>query len=567
MTKISIYQVFTRLFGNKTTDTKYNGWLKQNGTGKFNDFNDTALQAIKKLGVTHIWYTGIIEHATCEEFSKHGLKAQNPLVVKGKAGSPYAITDYFDVNAYLAEDIANRMQEFEDLISRTHKNGLKAIIDFVPNHVARQYGSDVKPEADFGLNDDTSTAFSPQNNYYYIPGEPLHVAQGMGTNVGDLLQEPLKEYPAKATGNDQFHAYPSINDWYETVKLNYGVDYQGGMHKHFNPVPPLWNQMYEILDFWCSKNVDGIRCDMAEMVPVEFWEFIIKKIKAKYPKIIFIAEVYDPNQYHSYINTGGFDYLYDKVGLYDCLRAVISQDAPAHDITNCWQALGGIDAHMLKFLENHDEHRIAAPQFAGNAFYALPAMFVSATISTGPIMTYFGQEVGEPAYGEVGYSGDDGKTTIFDFYKVPEHQKWMNGGKFDGQLLSEEQKELRTTYEKLLNFCISSKAIAKGSFYDLMWVNHFEGGPDTRFIFAFLRYEKEEKLLVVVNFNKYEKQLFRLRIPGDAQNILGIKEQSSIDLIDQFSAYKKEGILVETLENGGVGLELEPLQSCVFSIT
>lgn len=76
--------------------------------------------------------------------------------------------------------------------------------------------------------------------------------------------EAYKEYPAKATGNNRFDAYPNINDWYETVKLNYGIDYQNGNTPHFNPIPDTWTKMLDILLFWAGKNIDGFRCDMAE---------------------------------------------------------------------------------------------------------------------------------------------------------------------------------------------------------------------------------------------------------------------------------------------------------------
>ena len=527
-----------------------------------NDFTDKALQSIKKLGITHIWYTGIIEHATCESYPNHKIKNQHPSVVKGRAGSPYAITDYYDVNPYLAQNIDDRMVEFEQLIGRTQKNGLKAIIDFVPNHVARQYGSDVFPDKDFGISDDKTKAFLPSNDFYYIPDKSLVLADGMGSLIDGEQVGEYVEFPARATGNDRFDATPTIDDWYETVKLNYGVDYCGGGKKHFAPVPPLWDKMVAILQFWCSKNVDGFRCDMVEMVPVEFWAYAIKKIKDDYPNTIFIAEVYNPDKYNSYLGQGGFDYLYDKVGLYDCLRDIICCDRPAHDITMCWKNLGGIDSKMLRFIENHDEQRIASGFFAGNANYALPAMFVSATLNTGPVMVYFGQEVGEPATGKTGYSGNDGRTTIFDFYNVPEHQKWMNGGKFDGGRLSVGQKKLRNAYAKILNFSISSKAVSNGKFYDLMWANHFDGGPDTRYVYAYLRYFNDERLLVVVNFNKTEGQRFKLKIPEHAFNEMGFLHDSVIKLKDVFSeVFIEDTTLFEAVDNG-IEFNMGPLMFC-----
>ncbi|MBI9067526.1 MAG: alpha-amylase family protein [Salinivirgaceae bacterium] len=565
MQKISIYQVFTRLFGVKNIKPKLNGGLTDNGVGKMADFTNKALSEIKNLGITHIWYTGIIEHATCESYPDFNIKGQHPSVVKGKAGSPYAITDYFDVNPYLAKDVAGRMKEFELLVKRSHANGLKVIIDFVPNHVAREYHSDVFPEKDFGLNDNKQMNFSPANDFYYMDGE-LHIEEGMGTNIGHATIEKYTEIPAKATGNDQFTEFPTINDWYETVKLNYGVDYLDNKKQHFDPVPPLWDKMVAILRYWAAKNVDAFRCDMAEMVPVEFWNYAIGAIKSEFPDIMFIAEVYNPNLYDSYINQGGFDYLYDKVGLYDTLRNIIQYDAPAHAITESWQSLNGIDAKMLRFLENHDEHRFASKEFGNNPFNALPAMVLSATMHKGPIMIYFGQELGEPAIGESGYSGDDGKTTIFDFYHVPEYQKWFNGGKFTLDKLSEDQIKLREFYSNLLNLSISNEAISEGEFYDLMWVNNFEGGPDTSKIYAFLRYTIHEVLLVVVNFDMMNAHDFKLRIPNHAIELMKINSNKyfqASDLLNTDNALRfNMGVAIEF----GIHISLNPSIGCIYRL-
>ena len=136
----------TRLFGNQTTTNKAYGTLEENGVGKFNDINETALKGIKELGTTHVWFTGVLEHATLSDNTKLGIPLDDADVVKGRAGSPYAIKDYYDVNPDLAVDIKNRVQEFEQLINRTHAQGMKVIIDFVPNHVARFYKSEAKPE-------------------------------------------------------------------------------------------------------------------------------------------------------------------------------------------------------------------------------------------------------------------------------------------------------------------------------------------------------------------------------------------------------------------------------------
>lgn len=521
--KLIIYQVLPRLFGNTSTTNKIYGSIEENGVGKMNDINDIALQAIKAMGFTHIWYTGIIEHATMTDYTEYGIANDDPDVVKGRAGSPYAIKDYYDVSPDLAVDVPNRMNEFERLVERTHANGLKVIIDFVPNHVARTYASDSKPPRvrDFGEFDETNKAFDPQNDFYYTPGQAFVVPPSYNPG-GDEFKSPLKdgcfdENPAKATGNDVFSATPSINDWFETIKLNYGVDYLDGRKTYFDPIPPVWHKMYDILHYWASKGVDGFRCDMVEMVPVEFWAWVIPKINIKYPYSIFIGEAYDASKYSTYIFKGRFDYLYDKVGLYDGLKRLIrdEQYATIWDINFVWtNESRNFPERMLRFLENHDEVRIASSDFAGNPWYAVPGMIVAATLSTGPVMVYFGQEVGEPATGSEGFSGNDGRTTIFDYWGVPEYQKWLNGGKFDGGQLSDEQKQLRGFYSKLLNAAGKSEAISQGKFYELMLLNRHEGSGFDERTYAYLRYIDSQRILVLVNFNRFDKDLY-VKLPPE----------------------------------------------------
>lgn len=527
--KIIIYQVFTRLFGNGNPRCKTNGSLDENGCGKMADFTAKALGEIKRLGATHIWYTGIIEHATQTNYSRYGIRPDHPAVVKGKAGSPYAIKDYYDVDPDLATSIPDRMKEFENLVKRSHKAELKVIIDFVPNHVARQYGSDTKPAgvADLGEQDDVNLAFSPNNNFYYIPGTKLEGNIDLHRGAA----EPYIEFPAKATGNDRFDAWPGINDWYETVKLNYGVDYMNGRSTHFDPIPDTWNKMLDILLFWASKGIDGFRCDMAEMVPVEFWGWVIPQVKAQYPNLIFIAEVYNPAEYRNYIFNGHFDYLYDKVGLYDTVRAVMCNQAAANTISYCWQSLEGIQSHMLNFLENHDEQRIASYFFAGDHRPGIPGMIVSAMMNTNPVMIYSGQELGEPGMDEEGFSGRDGRTTIFDYWSVESLRKWINDWKFDGAGLTHEQRELREKYARILNVAKSEQAITQGAFFDLMYANSRNPYFNSNSQYAFMRKYRNEVVLIVVNFDKSE-QTVRVKIPSDAFLTLGFDDNKAATLTD-----------------------------------
>jgi glycosidase len=527
--KIIIYQVFTRLFGNVCPTRKHNGSLRDNGCGKLADFTPRALQAIRHLGATHIWYTGIIEHATQTHYDRYNIRPDHPAVVKGKAGSPYAIKDYYDIDPDLARDVPHRMEEFEALVKRTHEAGLKMIIDFVPNHVARQYNSDAQPRGTLALgeHDDSSHAFDPQNNFYYIPGSPLQGEIDLCQNA----PEPYVEFPAKATGNDRFDAWPTVNDWYETVKLNYGVDYCGGRVCHFEPTPDTWIKMRDILLFWAGKGIDGFRCDMAEMVPVAFWSWVIPQVKDAHPDIVFIAEVYNPNEYRNYIYQGHFDYLYDKVGLYDTLRGITCGMESATAITSRWQSLDDIHDHMLNFLENHDEQRIASDFFAGSGVKGRPAMIVSATLQTSPVMVYFGQELGERGMDEEGFSGRDGRTTIFDYWTVDSVSRWVHGGRFDDALLTDEERALRAFYVRLLNLCNEEPAIREGQFFDLTYANLTGCDFNEHRQFAYLRKKDEDLLLIAVNFDGHPVES-GICIPAHAFDFLGIKASESAQAVD-----------------------------------
>ena len=496
MAKPIIYQLIPRLFTNYCASPVRNGSIIQNGSGKLNAITPEILKQIKALGVSHVWYTGVIEHAHVADYTRYGIKQSNPHVVKGRAGSPYAITDYYDIDPDLSEDVEHRMQEFEALVKRTHQAGMKVIIDFVPNHVGREYSSDAKPRGirDLGEGDDTNMFFSPRNNFYYITRQkfsPIEVNLGEG-------KEEYVEFPAKASGNDCFTAYPGKCDWYDTVKLNYGVDPWNG-EKRFDPIPPTWFKMLHILRYWAAKGVDGFRCDMAHMVPLEFWHWAISLVRDKYPQMIFIAEIYDVNLYRPFIEVGGFDYLYDKVTLYDTLFGIDRNNVSAANITSCWQSVEGISSHMLNFLENHDEVRYASPFYAGDANKVIAPLVVSSMINTGAMMIYAGQELGEDAAGEAGYSGNDGRTTIFDYWVIPTIQKWLNGGKCDSALLSADELKLRDTYAKILHIC-KERAITEGDFFDLMYVNYDNPDFDPHKHYAFIRRYANTMLLIAVNF-------------------------------------------------------------------
>ncbi|MBO5602985.1 MAG: alpha-amylase [Prevotella sp.] len=529
--KVIIYQVLPRLFGNKNTTNRRWGSIQENGCGKMNDFSTSVLRHIKDMGVTHIWYTGVIRHATVTDYSSFGIPRQHPEVVKGKAGSPYAITDYYDIDPNLAEDVDHRMEEFEALIARTHEAGLKVIMDFVPNHVAREYKSICKPARvkDLGENDHKENHFDIRNNFYYCWGQPLVLPHIAGQ------QQVYTEIPAKATGNDRFTNTPDRNDWYETVKLNYGIDYcdAGGRSEHFLPIPDTWNKMTDILLFWASKGIDAFRCDMAEMVPPAFWTWAIDKVNFRYPHIRFIGEVYDPQQYRTYLSAG-FDWLYDKVGMYDSVKDIIRGQRWASDITWQWQQTDDIGEHMLYFLENHDEQRIASDFFAADARKGIPGMMVMAWLQRNPVMLYAGQEYGEQGMDEEGFSGHDGRTTIFDYWCV----KTLLHGYFQRRKMSLAERSMENSYLQILKIASEERAIREGAFFDLMYAQ--SDAFDRVHLFTFLRKAGEETLLVVVNFSDEERQTM-IRIPRHAVDFLQMKTGAirAVDLLD-----KSEQLLV-----------------------
>ena len=549
-----VYQVFTRLFGNTNTNNKPWGTLEENGVGKFNDFTDKALAEIKDLGVTHIWYTGVPHHGVITDYSKYGISNDDPDVVKGRAGSPYAVKDYYNVNPDLAENVENRLQEFEALIERSHNAGLKVLIDIVPNHVARNYQSLTNPEGttDFGAEDDKTVTYKVNNNFYYNPGESFKVPnwengyQPLGGENHPKADGKFEEIPAKWTGNGSRASQPNMNDWYETVKVNYGINPEGqkdfdelpegfdneDYKAHYNfwkdkTVPSSWVKFKDIALYWTAKGVDGFRFDMAEMVPVEFWSYMNSHIKMKNPNAFLLAEVYQPHLYRAYIKKGKMDYLYDKVQLYDTLKHVMQGHGSTYNIPPIQEDLKDIEHHMLHFLENHDEQRIASTDFAGNAEKGKPAMVVSATISTSPTMVYFGQEFGEKAEEDLGF-GDPTRTSIFDYGSVPSVVRWVNNKQFDSGQSTEDEKVLRDFYKRLLNFTITSEALM-GDYQDLQHYNqqHTEWYNDK--VLSFARWSEDEKLIVISNFN--------------AENTYGFELQKEQNLINSILFLEKTTLL------------------------
>lgn len=520
MEKLIIYQAFPRIFTNTNDSCVPSGTYEQNGSGKLRDLTLKLLRSLKDMGVNTIWLTGIIEMATKTAFDDGRIPADNPNVVKGEAGSPYAIKDYYDVAPSLATETGRRMKEFEATVRRVHSAGLKLIIDFVPNHTARVYHSDSAPVGieDFGAGDDISKFFARDNNYYYISNQRF----APSFDIAHPGTQPYVEFPAKATGNDCFTAFCGETDWYETVKLNYGWD-PGDWSTHYDPVPDTWLKMLHILRFWAAKGVDGFRCDMVFMVPREFWHWAIPQVKKDYPGVIFIGEIYDVDAYRPFLEYCCFDYLYDKVNLYDTLKGIECNNMSAAQLSSCWQRVDGIGDLMLNFLENHDEVRFASREFADNPAKAVPFLVVSAMISRGPFMIYYGQELGEMALDNEGFAGDNNRSTIFDYWSYDTLRRWYDNGRCSTRRLTPHEKWLRSVYSRVLNLCNSLEAVREGNFFDLMYVNLRNPKFDPHRQFAFIRYSDSEAYLFVVNFDSKAANI-GVNIPDLAFGMAGIKE-------------------------------------------
>ncbi|AOW20318.1 alpha-amylase family glycosyl hydrolase [Urechidicola croceus] len=584
-----VYQVFTRLFGNTNTTNKPWGTIEENGVGKFADFNDKALNEIKELGVTHIWYTGVPHHAVINDYTKYGISNDDPDVVKGRAGSPYAVKDYYNVNPDLAIDPANRLEEFKALIERSHNAGLKVLIDIVPNHIARNYEGKTNPEGvtDFGAEDNTSLVYDVNNNFYYNPDEVFEVPiwennyQPLGGEKHPLSDRKFEEVPTKWTGNGSRLSQPNFHDWYETVKINYGVSPEGkkdfdelpsgfeneDYKSHFafwkdKTVPSSWIKFRDIALYWTDLGVDGFRFDMAEMVPVEFWSYLNSNIKMKNSDAFLLAEVYNPSMYRDYIKRGKMDYLYDKVQLYDTIKHVMQGHGLTDNIPPIQEDLKDIEKHMLHFLENHDEQRIASPDFAGSAEKGKPAMVVSATISTSPTMIYFGQEFGEPGAENPGF-GAATRTSIFDYVGVPSVQRWVNNKQFDGGQSSDNEKTLRDFYKRLLNFTISSTALM-GEYQDIHLYNRKNTSNYSHKVLSFVRWSATEKLIVVSNFDSETVSEFELKIPSEIINNWNL-ENGTHKVLDQLYNQFSTDFNIEN----GVGIvkvKLNPLESFILKV-
>ena len=522
MEKSIIYQIFPRYWGDRAGKQKKGGTLDENGCGKFSNIDRESLDYFKSLGVTHLWLTGIVRHATGE--STGGCTASSPDWVKGRAGSPYAITDYYDVNPYLADKPERRMEEFKDLLKRVHNAGLKVIIDFVPNHVARDYTSftALHPAPtgmpSLGSDDDKSVHWREENDFFYYPGTELKLP---------VKSQTYKELPALASGN-AYTAEPAVNDWYDTVKINYCDTHTG-----------TWDKMLDIVRFWAGMGVDGFRCDMVELVPADFFTWLIREIHKQYPEIVFIAEVYQKELYSKYIREVGFDLLYDKSGMYDTVRAIVQKNTDdsgvpveawqsTRKITWNWQSLGDLQPYMLNFLENHDEQRFASDFFGKDAGNVFAALYASLYFNRASFMIYSGQEVGERGMYQEGFSGKDGRSTIFDWYtsdKVRKLWRYIHG---DMKALDRKDVALLERYRSALTQATGNRAVISGSTYDLCYCNLSSDGFCVDRHFAFLRDCGDDTVLVACNFSNVDAEM-ELSIPEHAFQWLELNETETLN--------------------------------------
>jgi glycosidase len=628
--KVRIYQMLPRLFGNTNETRQANGLITENGSGKFGDLNEAALAELAAMGFTHIWVTGVLQQATATDYADIGEPADDPDLLKGVAGSPYAIRDYFDVSPDYADDPAKRMEEFKALVGRVHEQGMKVLIDFVPNHVARSHHSTVRPELSFGANDDRGEFFDPENNFYYLTGDAVAEGEGpplrlptvdgdgratsptvLAVGGGDGLFEAEKE-TGRVTGNNIISWSPGQDTWYETVKLNYGYDFtQTGKdarkYPHASapelPVPDTWKKMDEVIAYWQEAGVDGFRADMAHMVPPEFWRWLIERSRGRQPHVYWMAEAYDTDparvpggdpavaevtegEVMPELLDAGFDAVYDDM-TYDALKEVYDGSGTANDLDRVRPREFFFD-NALRYAENHDEVRLAGASQWGGAGMQVgrPVSALLFGLSRGPVMVYHGQEVGEPAEGIEGFGRDDARTTIYDYWSMPEFAKWVNGGTFDGGRLSDEQKALRDFYRRLLA-AVDQPAFRDGDFYPLNPDNlenpdygRLDGGVSGHWLYSYLRHDpvSGQRMLVVVNLHPTRiLHDVRIRFPRQAMRFLDwdtIAGSATVPVIarDRLGDVPGEAAEILTapaeMERPGLPIkELQPLGAAYYELS
>ena len=528
-----VYQLFVRHFSNHKAGGEPWGSRDANGCGTFAGVNDAALDALSQMGITHVWFTGVLRHAT--QTAHPGLPADPACTVKGIAGSPYAVTDYFDVDPDLAEDPARRLDEFADLLRRCRRHGLVPLMDFIPNHVSRCYRSTVRPQSSFGAGDDTAHFFRRDNAFYYLHPQ----------NSDRALQLPQGEFTperghGRVTGNNAETWTPGACDWYETVKLNYGCDYTLGPAGVARMLPPcgaeprVWRIMNEVLAYWQELGVGGFRCDMAHMVPPTFWRWAIARARLRDEDAFFMAEGYNDHMkltggdVHDALLDAGFNAVYDSPA-YDALRGICERGAWANDLDEANRDHLKSFFRGVRYLENHDEQRLAAPCAWNGRGPAVARALMAAqyTATASPVLVYNGQECGEDASGPGGFGGDNGRTSIFDYTSLPHFRHWTAGGAFDGSAMTPQERALRGATVSVLRL-LQHPALSKGGFYGLNWANketpgfgRVEGEQTSgHYLYAYLRHYRKAKatVLVVCNFHPQQDFTTCIHIPQNAQD-------------------------------------------------
>lgn len=573
MARPRVYLLNLRQFSNTNETRRLNGTLAENGVGKFRDIDAVALRSLRDLGVTHLWLLGVLRHATGTDYSADGLPADDPDLLKGIAGSPYAVRDGFDVCPDYAVDPARRLAEFGELVGRIHVAGLRVLIDFVPNHVARSYHSVVRPDLDFGLHDDRSRFFAPDNNFYYLEGPgPLRLptvrdgraisptCQALGGCDG--LYDAERVY-GRVTGNNVASWEPGGGDWYETAKLNYGFDFRGGVHgvrtyptvaEPSRPIPDTWRKMDAVLAHWQEFGVDGFRCDMAHWIPMEFWSWAIGRARARKSGTWFLAEAYDddPNKVTGdnvlvALLQAGFDAVYDHAS-YRLLKSIYDGPKWANDLDAVLGASAPVHG-ALRYAENHDEVRLAHPgNWAGVGVAtgcAVTALLFG--IGRGPVLLHNGQEVGEPASHPEGFGGGAGRSSLFDYGSMPEMVRWVNGHRYDGGRLSPSQRGLRAAYARIL-LVLDHEAFTTGEFIPLNGVNIQNPGfgrlpgesASGHWVYAYLRTPGAGRNAVLVVANLHPAQSLaglEIHLSDAALRVIsavaGSREVSARDLLGQ----------------------------------
>lgn len=549
-----IYQLFVRHFSNMDVDGVPWGDKERNGCGTFDGVTREGLGKLVDMGITHVWLTGILRHATRTSYP--GIEGQPESIVKGIAGSPYAVTDYYDVDPDLAQNPAKRMDEFQSLVDRCHTSGLIPLIDFIPNHVSRAYKALSPGKEDFGVDDDISVFFKRDNSYYYLMPDIAKGSPPFSLPKGDW---PGERVHAKVTGNNAVTWQPTEYDWYETVKLNYGYDFLSGMDccrnlpdflTYVRDVPRVWRIMDDVLTFWQNKGIGGFRCDMAHMVPMPFWKWAIARARVRDTNVFFMAEAYDDHMKTMQgspvpaLLDAGFSAIYDSPS-YKLARSIYESGNWANDFDKLNDNTNPLHEKGVRYVENHDEGRLCSALHWGGKGEAVARAIMTLMYASGkgPVLIYNGQEVGERAEGPGGFGGDNGRTSIFDYTCLPRLAKWVAYGSFEENKLSSDERKLRDFHCDLLNF-IQHPALSNGEFYGLNWSNMKnatfgrENGEaiSGHWVYAFLKHDSVsgKTLLVVCNLSP-------------ELDFTGLSVSLSRDALDWCGLSKEEIVLTDML--------------------